>query len=428
MQSLFKPSNNSRPLAEEIRPTSLDEIFGQEHLFTENSQINQMINNYRLQNIIFWGPPGTGKTTIARIIANQCKYYIEPISAVINATSDIKQIFNNAKSRKAQGINTLVIVDEIHHFNKTQQDIFLPYLEDGTITLIGATTENPSFELNNALLSRCIVLTLKRLGLEALEKIVIRAETIYQKKLPLSQEDRESLYQTVDGDGRYLLNICEGLLNIKSDKILDLSSILNSRHANYDKSGDNHYNLISALHKSIRGSDNDASIYWLTRMLEAGETPHYILRRLVKIASEDIGLADPQALIQVLAAKDAYDFLGAPEGILSIIQATIYLATAPKSNAVYLAQKNALADVKKYGALSPPHHILNAPTQLMKEQGYSLGYIYDHDTEEAFSGQNYFPKEIKNKQYYYPSQRGFEKDIIKRLEYWQKLKIKKERE
>ena len=384
----------------------------------------QMMSAAHVQNIIFWGPPGSGKTTIARILAKQCKYHIESISAVINATSDIKQIFNNAKNKKAQGINTILIVDEIHHFNRTQQDIFLPYLEDGTVTLIGATTENPSFELNSALLSRCMVLTLKSLDKEALAKITARAEQIYNRKLPLNDEDREKLYEMVDGDGRYLLNICEGLFNLEHspENPIDLASIFQTRSAAYDKSRDQHYNLISALHKAIRGSDSDASLYWLMRMLEAGENPHYILRRLVRLASEDIGLADPHALTQVLAAKEAYDFLGAPEGILNIVQAVLYLSTAPKSNAVYLAQKASSQDAKKYGSLSPPFHILNAPTKLMQEQGYGQGYIYDHDTKEAFSGQNYFPEQMTRKQYYHPTQRGFERDINKRLDYWQKLR------
>lgn len=426
MSSLFKANNKSTPLADKIRPTSIDDIFGQEHLLTDNSQIKQMINASNIQNLILWGPPGTGKTTIARILAHQCKYHTESISAVINATSDIKQIFNNAKNRKDQGINTLLIVDEIHHFNKSQQDIFLPFLEDGTITLIGATTENPSFELNNALLSRCMVLNLRPLNKEALVKITNRAELISQKKLPLKADDRDQLYDLVDGDGRYLLNICEGLLNLEHDEktSLDLTSIFQMKAISYDKSRDQHYNIISALHKSIRGSDSDASLYWITRMLESGENPHYILRRLVRIASEDIGLADPNALTQALSAKEAYDFLGFPEGNLAIIQAALYLATAPKSNAIYMAQKQAIEDVKKYGSLVPPHHILNAPTKLMKSQGYGTGYIYDHDTAECFSGQNYFPEEMSRKKYYTPTQRGFEKDISKRLDYWNNLRKK----
>lgn len=427
MSSLFKTIKSSKPLAEEIRPTTIEEIFGQDHLFVDNSQIKLMINASNIQNLILWGPPGSGKTTIARILAKQCEYHIESISAVINATSDIKQIFSNARSRKTQGINTLLIVDEVHHFNKTQQDIFLPYLEDGTVTLIGATTENPSFELNPALLSRCMVLSLKSLDKDALVKIVNRAELIFKKELPIKEEDRNKLYDMVDGDGRYLLNICEGLLSVEysSEEPIDLASIFQTKSISYDKSRDHHYNIISALHKSVRGSDSDASLYWISRMLESGENPHYILRRLVRIASEDIGLADPNALTQVLSAKEAFDFLGAPEGNLAIIQAVLYLATAPKSNAIYIAQKLATEDVKKYGSLSPPFHILNAPTRLMKEQGYGAGYMYDHDTIEGFSGQNYFPDKMGRKKYYNPTQRGFEKDINKRLDYWNNLRRKR---
>ncbi len=434
--TLFKndtKNSNTRsvPLAEEIRPTSIDEIFGQNHLFDNNSQVQQMLKNKFIQNLILWGPPGSGKTTLAKILAKQSQYHIESISAVINITSEIKQIFNQAKIRKEQGNNTVIIVDEIHHFNRTQQDIFLPFIEDGTITLIGITTENPSFELNTALLSRCIMLVLKSLEKDALENIVKRAESIYQKKLPLTEDDKNKLNDIVDGDGRYLLNICEGLFKQKfddqnytlSDK--EFAAILQPRATAYDKSRDNHYNLISALHKSIRGSDCDASLYWLVRMIEAGENPYYILRRLVRIASEDIGLSNPNALAQVLNAKETFDFLGLPEGILAIVQATIYLATASKSNAIYTAHKKAVNDVKKYGSLSPPLHILNAPTKLMQEQGYGQEYIYDHDTLEGFSGQNYFPTKIARKQYYQPTQRGYEKEIMKRLDYWQKLRQKK---
>ncbi len=424
-------NTKSIPLAEEIRPTNIDEIFGQNHLFDNNSQVKQMLKNKFIQNLILWGPPGSGKTTLAKILAKQSQYHIESISAVINITSEIKQIFNQAKIRKEQGTNTVIIVDEIHHFNRTQQDIFLPFIEDGTITLIGITTENPSFELNAALLSRCIMLILKPLDKDALENIVKRAESIYQKKLPLTGEDKNKLYDIVDGDGRYLLNICEGLFKQKFDDQnytltdKEFAAILQPRATTYDKSRDNHYNLISALHKSIRGSDCDASLYWLVRMLEAGENPYYILRRLVRIASEDIGLSDPNALTQALNAKETFDFLGSPEGILAIIQATIYLATASKSNAIYTAHKNAVSNVKKYGSLSPPLHILNAPTKFMQEQGYGQEYIYDHDTLEGFSGQNYFPTKMARKQYYQPTQRGYEKEIIKRLDYWHKLRQKK---
>jgi putative ATPase len=431
MSLLSSATESYRPLADEIRPTSISEVFGQDHLFDPNSQIGQMIRSDHIQNIILWGPSGSGKTTLARILAKKSKCHIESLSAVVSGTQEIKHIFVDAQKRKTDGVNTILIVDEIHHFNRTQQDIFLPYLEDGTITLIGATTENPSFELNSALLSRCIVVVLKRLDRNSLEKIVERAECISQKKLPLAKEDRERLYEIVDGDGRYLLNICEGLLSFDNEnqegdlKNVDLHSMLQPRAAVYDKSRDGHYNLISALHKALRGSDGDASLYWLQRMMDGGENLHYILRRLVRVASEDIGLADPNALVQVMAAKDAYDFLGSPEGELAIIQATLYLAAAPKSNSTYLAHKSVIDDARKHGSLPPPFHILNAPTKLMKAQGYSDGYIYDHSTSEGFSGQNYFPEKMLRRQYYKPSQRGFEKEINKRLDYWGRLRKEK---
>jgi putative ATPase len=425
MKSLFK-TNNQKPLADKIRPTNIDEIFGQDHLFAPNSVIRKMIDAKLLQNIILWGPAGSGKTTIARIIASNLKCHVEFLSAVTSNTSDLKQTFANAKNRKLENINTILIVDEIHHFNRTIQDIFLPYLEDGTITLIGATTENPSFELNGALLSRSTILTLKCLESDALNKIVLRAEEIYQKKLPLDDADREKLYEMAAGDGRYLLGICERLFELDHNQdSCDILASITARAAIYDKSGDAHYSLISAVHKSIRGSDVDATLYWLSRMIESGENPHYIIRRLVRIANEDIGLSDPNALVQALSAKDAYDFLGSPEGDLSIMQAGAYLASAPKSNAIYLAAKSAKADAKRFNNESPPAIILNAPTKLMKEQGYGKGYIYDHDTKEAFSGQNYFPEKMGRKQYYQPQARGYEKEIIKRLDYWNKLRDQK---
>ena len=414
-----------KPLAEKIRPTIIEDVFGQEHLFNQNSQIKRMIDTGIIQNIILWGPPGSGKTTIARIIANHSKYHVISLSAVISGTAEIKQIFIDAQKRKLAGINSLLIIDEIHHFNKTQQDIFLPYLEDGTVTIIGATTENPSFELNSALLSRCMILVLKSLDKSSLEKITKRAELNYQKKLPLNDQELDKLYEMSAGDGRYLLNICETILSNTQSESPDLLSSISARSGNYDKSRDMHHNLISALHKSIRGSDPDASLYWLRRMLDAGENPYYILRRLVRAACEDIAIADPNALVQVMNAKNAYEFLGSPEGELAIVQATLYLATAPKSNSVYLADKKAKISAKKYNSQLPPNIILNAPTKLMKDQGYGKDYIYDHDTIEGFSGQDYFPSIMGREKYYYPQNRGYEKEINKRIDYWQKLRDRK---
>lgn len=419
---LFANIKTKKPLADEVRPVSFDDVYGQNHLIQKFRQMHP-------HNMILWGAPGTGKTTIARIIAaeNKDKYHIESISAVVNNTNDIKQIFLNAIERKKQGIPTLLLVDEIHRFNKSVQDIFLPYIEDGTIILIGATTENPSFELNNALLSRCIVYTLNKLDKDSMAQILERTERISGKKFPLTQDAKNILFEISDGDARYLLNLCESLTEFKTEKLLspeELLLFLQKRAFLYDKSGEGHYNLISALHKSIRGSDPNASLYWLYRMLEAGEDPHFILRRLMRAASEDIGIADPNAIRQVVAAREAYDFLGSPEGELCIAQATVYLATAPKSNAIYMAEKKVKQCTKRFGSLSPPKHILNAPTKLMKEQGYSKGYIYDHDTEHCFSGQNYFPETISSNDtsFYVPSKRGFEKNITERMEHWQKLK------
>jgi putative ATPase len=428
MLSLLDTKSERKPLAEAIRPKDFEHVYGQEHLLAPNSQITHMLNSKHITNMIFWGPPGSGKTTMARILAEKSGYHFESISAVVSGTAHFKEIFEKALRRKEQGIDTLLLVDEIHHLNRSQQDIFLPHLENGTITLIGATTENPSFELNGALLSRCKILIVNRLSNSALEKIIARAEEISGKQLLLSAEIKEMLCQMADGDGRYLLNMCEELFRLESQQNLtpeELLTFVQKRVPLYDKSQDGHYNPISALHKSLRGSDCNASLYWAMRMLDAGENPLYILRRLVRFATEDIGLADPSALTQAIAAKDAYEFLGSPEGDLAITQLVLYLANAPKSNATYLAHKSALKEAKQHGSLMPPKHILNSPTSMMKEQGYSQGYIYDHDTSDGFSGQDYFPEEMKRKTFYNPVDRGFEREIKKRLVYWDSLRAKK---
>ena len=427
--SLFQKTQR-KPLADEIRPVSLEEVYGQEHIFGTGSLLSNMVQNQKLSSIILWGPPGCGKTTIARILAKAYDLYFESVSAVMNGTADLKRIFEQAELRAESGSNTIILVDEIHRFNKTQQDVFLPYLENGIIILIGATTENPSFSLNSALLSRCKVLTLKRLSNEAMLSILKRTEQYKGIKLPLAEASYQYLYQLADGDGRYLLNLCEEIINLNAEDILspeDLAKYLHKRQPIHDNARDMYYNLRSALFKSIRGSDCNAALYWLARMLEAGEDPLAIVRHLVRQASEDIGLADPGAITQALAAKQAYEFLGSPEGDLAIVQAVIYLATAPKSNRAYKAHKLATEAAKTHGSLLPPKQILNAPTKFMQEQYYSKGYIYDHDTPHGFSGQNYFPEELssKNTDFYNPLERGFEREIQKRMQYWKSLKTQK---
>jgi putative ATPase len=417
-----------RPLADRLRPKSLAEVVGQDHLLSPQGPLGRMIASGRPASMILWGPPGTGKTTIARLLSTVFKLHFEQLSAVFTGVADLKKTFEAARGRRRVGQGTLLFIDEIHRFNRSQQDSFLPVMEDGTITLVGATTENPSFELNGALLSRAQVLVLRRLDDDDLEALLSRAEEFYGRKLPLTGEARASLRAMADGDGRYLLNLAEELAGMNAAAPFDTAALVvavQKRAPIYDKSREEHYNLISALHKSIRGSDPDAALYWLARMLAGGESPLYIVRRIVRAAVEDIGLADPQAVQQALAAKDVYDFLGSPEGELAIAQAVIYLATAPKSNAAYAAFGEAKRSAAEHGSLGPPAHILNAPTKLMKDLGYGAGYEYDHGAQDAFSGQNYFPDTMERENFYRPSPRGFEKEIEKRLAYWAKLRSAK---
>lgn len=433
MATLFDTTldEEAAPLADRLRPIALEEVVGQSHVLGEDGVLSRMIASGHYLSLIFWGPPGCGKTTLARLIAKASDYHMETVSAVNSGVADLKKVFERAAALKETGTRTLLFVDEIHRFNRAQQDAFLPYVENGTIILIGATTENPSFELNSALMSRCRLVVLRRLEDAALEQLLVRAEEKMARSLPLDKEARASLVAMADGDGRYLLNMAEELFSLRPKAPLDTAKLVETIHRRapiYDKAQESHYNLISALHKSLRGSDTDAALYWFSRMLDGGEDPLYIARRLVRFAVEDIGLADPQAVVQALAAKDAYEFLGSPEGELAIAQAVIYLGTAPKSNAAYAAYKAARADARAHGSLMPPKHILNAPTKLMKNEGYGKGYAYDHDAKDGFSGQDYFPENMQRREYYTPKERGFERDLKKRQEYWEKLRTERKTE
>jgi len=425
MTDLFAAPAPPPPLADRLRPGTLAEVVGQSHLTGPEGAIGRMVTAGKLSSMILWGPPGTGKTTIARLLADAVGLRFESISAVFSGVADLKRVFAAAKDAAILGQRTLLFVDEIHRFNRAQQDGFLPFVEDGTITLVGATTENPSFELNAALLSRAQVLVLHRLDAAALGELLTRAEVAEARALPLTADAREALIAGTDGDGRFLLNQAETLFSVQIPEPLDpqaLAALLHRRMPVYDKDREGHYNLISALHKSLRGSDPQAALYWLARMLVAGEEPLYVLRRLVRFASEDVGLADPQALVQCLAAKDAYDFLGSPEGELAIVQACLYLATAPKSNAAYKAQKSAWKSARDTGSLMPPMNIVNAPTKLMKNLGYGKDYAYDHDAAEGFSGANYWPDGMNPATFYAPVERGFEAKIAERIAHWDKLR------
>ena len=426
---MAEPSD--RPLADKLRPKTLADVIGQDHLLAADAPLGAMLAAGSLSSLIFWGPPGVGKTTIARLLANASDRSFVQISAIFSGVAELRKVFEAAKARRQNGKGTLLFVDEIHRFNKAQQDGFLPHMEDGTIVLVGATTENPSFELNSAVLSRAQVLVLRRLDEIALVELIARAETLIGHALPLSDDARKALVEMADGDGRALLNLIEQVSSMATDRPLDAKGLgerLQRRAAQYDKSGDGHYNLISALHKSVRGSDPDAASYWLARMLSAGEDPRYLARRITRMAVEDIGLADPQAARLCLDAWATYERLGSPEGELALGQAVIYLALAPKSNAAYVAFKQAMRTAKQSGSAPPPKHILNAPTSLMKDEGYGADYAYDHDAQDGFSGQHYFPDDMDRLTFYDPPDRGYEREMRKRIAYFDKLRQKRQAE